>query len=98
MSYFANSISRIIQTHIKVEQLRMAFLYRLHEEVKQGALVVSIFGVGQLWQVGNVKAQGLLVPRAGVHDVSHQKNQLENLSELLRPANLQIINNKTFKR
>ena len=97
MSYYANPISCIIHTYIKVEQLRMAFLYRLHEEVKQGALVVSIFGVGQLWQVGNVKAQGLLVPRASVHDVSHQKNQLENLSELLRPANLKYINNRTFE-
>ena len=66
----------------------MAFLYRLHQEVQESALIVSIFGVGQLWQVRNVKSQGLLVPRAGVHDVPHQENELENLPKLMRPANL----------
>ena len=68
----------------------MAFLYRLHEEVKQGALVVSIFGVGQLWQVGNVKAQGLLVPRAGVHDVSHQQDKFQYFCKLFRSPNLKL--------
>ena len=67
----------------------MAFLYCLHQEVQECDPVLSIFGVGQLWQVGNVKSQRLLVPRAGVHDVAHQENELENLPELVRPANLQ---------
>ena len=67
----------------------MTFLDGLDKEVHQRALVIPVLGVGQLGEVGDVEPDRLLVPGAGVHDVAHQQNQLEDLPELVGPANLQ---------
>ena len=50
----------------------MTFLDGLYEEVHQRALVVPVLGVGQFGEVGDVEADRLLVPGAGIDDVAHQ--------------------------
>ena len=52
----------------------MTFLDGLDKEVHQRALVVSVLGVGQFGEVGDVEADGLLVSGAGIHNVAHQQD------------------------
>ena len=68
----------------------MTLLNGLHQEVEQSPLVVPVLGVGELGQVGDVKPNGLFIPRTCVHDVAHQQDKFKNFAKFTGPFNLNM--------